>query len=104
MGEAEQVSRLAEGLLTLAGGNIADRPRFYSVLKGGSDDIFGMRMSDLQLAEWSNLGTVGQKLYVLLCRHKDDQEKAYGHYCYDAKGIEEIFQEAGLQLELQVPA
>ena len=104
MGEAEQVSKLARDLFALAGGKIADHSRFYFVLKGGGDDIVAMCMSDFQLAEWSHLGTAGQELYMLLCRHKDDQEKAYGRYCYDAGLISIIMAEAGSRRDLRVPA
>jgi len=93
MDEKTKISKSAKNLLWLAGGHKANIHNYCSVLSGGSDDITGMIVGDMQLRNWQTLGTKGERICYLLKLYGDRQPKAYGCYCYDKGTIDRIFLE-----------
>lgn len=101
--ESNRLSELALNLLTLAGGRPDVIQDYYFVLSGGSDDIIGMCVSQLQLDHWLELGEAGKQIHDFLEENKVEKKKAYGFYCYDTDTILLISQKMDVQNHQCIP-
>jgi hypothetical protein len=80
--ECGAIRKLAEDLLRAAGGDPANSTDYYTILNGGSDDIYGVSISRRQLHNWIDLGMSSEHACVQFILHAHDEPEAYGAFLY----------------------